>query len=614
MAERAGEETTGTDARTVADVGASALAKPAWTAAHASTLPASGAWRPSDPTGDRQFMRTVVDRDFVLEGGGQLRDITVAFETWGTLAPDGGNAVLVCHALTGDTHAAGPAGPGPPRRRAGGTSVIGPGKAIDTDRWFVVCVNVLGGCQGTTGPASPQPDRPGRYGSRFPVVTVRDMVRVQARLADALGIDRWAGVVGGSMGGMQVLEWGVMFPDRVGVARPHRHLPRRPPPSRSPTGAPAAGPSRSTRSGATATTTTPSRATGPHAGLALARMFSQITFRTDDVFTVQVRARLGRAAGRRLRAVAALPGRALPRAPRRQAGPPLRRQQLPAAHQGDGPARPRPGAGRRWPPRWPASQAPDAVDRRQLATCSTRPTSSASSRRGCVTTGSTPATPRSTAPTATTPSCSSTSRSASSSREFLDDRKVDRARDHASTSTRRLTNHREPATILAVRGGRAGATPSLAPVLWATLDLRHARRRRRPGRMATSVGAERFYSRYGNPTIADFERAVADLEGAEAARAYALGHGRRQRRDPRAVLDGRPHRRPAPALRRHPAAAPDGVSRASASTSPSSTAPSPARSPPRSGRARRCWCGPRRRPTPGSTSSTSRSSARSPGR
>ena len=133
---------------------ASRLAPPSWLQPHASTVPVTGAWRPGDPLGQRQFMRMAVDRAFVLEGGGQLHDITVCFETWGTLAPDASNAILVCHALTGDAHAAGPAGPGHPTP-GWWDDAIGPGKAIDTDRWFVVCANVLGGCQGTSGPASP---------------------------------------------------------------------------------------------------------------------------------------------------------------------------------------------------------------------------------------------------------------------------------------------------------------------------------------------------------------------------------------------------------------------------------------------------------------------------
>jgi homoserine O-acetyltransferase len=148
-----------------------------------------------------------------LEGGGTLPEVIVAYETWGQ--PDGArsNAVLVLHALTGDSHAAGAAGPG---HLTGGwwEGLIGPGAPIDTDRWFVVCPNVLGGCQGTTGPASTGPDG-APYGSRFPFITVRDQVTVEVGLADALGIGRWAGVVGGSMGGMRVLEWCVGYPERV---------------------------------------------------------------------------------------------------------------------------------------------------------------------------------------------------------------------------------------------------------------------------------------------------------------------------------------------------------------------------------------------------------------
>jgi len=137
----------------------------------------------------------------------------VAYETWGEPSPARDNAVLVLHALTGDSHAAGPAGPGHPTP-GWWDALIGPGAPLDTDRWWVVCPNTLGGCQGTTGPASAGPDgRP--WGSRFPTVTVRDQVAVEAALADALGVGRWAAVVGGSMGGMRALEWAVTFPDRV---------------------------------------------------------------------------------------------------------------------------------------------------------------------------------------------------------------------------------------------------------------------------------------------------------------------------------------------------------------------------------------------------------------
>ncbi len=152
----------------------------------------------------------------MLEAGGRLEHVTVAYETWGTLAPDASNAVLVLHALTGDSHAAGPAGPG--HSMVGWwDDLIGPGAAIDTDRYFVVCPNVLGGCQGTTGPSSTASDgRP--WGGRFPVITIRDQVAVEAALADRLGIERWSAIVGGSMGGMRAVEWVVGFPDRAARA------------------------------------------------------------------------------------------------------------------------------------------------------------------------------------------------------------------------------------------------------------------------------------------------------------------------------------------------------------------------------------------------------------
>ena len=182
--------------------------RPGWD--RSTPVPASAAWREGDPVGRRQF------RDLgalELESGAVLPGVRMAFETWGTLAPDGGNAVLVLHALTGDSHVTGPAGPGHPT--AGWwAGLVGPGRPIDTDRYFVVAPNVLGGCQGTTGPASTAPDgRP--WGGRFPFVTVRDQVRAEIALADQLGVDRWALVVGASMGGMRVVEWGVMAPDRV---------------------------------------------------------------------------------------------------------------------------------------------------------------------------------------------------------------------------------------------------------------------------------------------------------------------------------------------------------------------------------------------------------------
>ena len=262
---------------------AASLAVPPWIQPHSSTVPATGAWRPSDPLGQRQFMRMAVDRAFVLEGGGQLNDITICFETWGAPDEDGSNAILVCHALTGDSHAAGPAGDGHPTP-GWWDDVIGPGKVIDTDRWFVVCVNVLGGCQGSAGPASPMPDRPGCYGPNFPVVSIRDMVRTQARVADALGIACWHAVIGGSMGGMQALEWGVMYPERVGrlVAMATCTAATAQQIAWWSTGRRAIALDPKWRDGHYYDA---APGDGPHAGLALARQISQVTFRSDDVFT-----------------------------------------------------------------------------------------------------------------------------------------------------------------------------------------------------------------------------------------------------------------------------------------------------------------------------------------
>ena len=176
----------------------------------------SCAWMPGDPLGRRELVTVSGGSPLALERGGELSPVVVAYETWGTLDASRSNAVLVLHPLTGDSHAAGPAEPGHPGR-GWWDDLVGPGKAIDTDRFFVVCPNALGGCQGTTGPTSIAPD--GRlYGSRFPHITVRDQVAVLRGLADALEIERWAAVAGGSMGGMQALEWCVTHPDRARLA------------------------------------------------------------------------------------------------------------------------------------------------------------------------------------------------------------------------------------------------------------------------------------------------------------------------------------------------------------------------------------------------------------
>lgn len=147
-----------------------------------------------------------------LSNGGMLAPITIAYETYGTLNEDRSNAVLICHALTGDQYVA---SPNPVTGRpAWWPRIVGPGRPIDTNRFFVICTNVLGGCMGTTGPSSLHPDGE-PYGLRFPVITVADMVRAQALLIEALGISELFCVIGGSIGGMQALQWAASYPKRV---------------------------------------------------------------------------------------------------------------------------------------------------------------------------------------------------------------------------------------------------------------------------------------------------------------------------------------------------------------------------------------------------------------
>lgn len=180
----------------------------------------------------RSFTFGSLDEPLCLERGGQLGPVTLAYETYGELAPDGGNAILACHALSGDAHAAGwsadldaPSvvdGMGADEKgivARGGLGwwdgMIGPGKAFDTGRYFVICSNVIGSCRGSTGPASPDP-RTGRpYGSTFPLVTVGDMVRAQRELLRHLGVERLLAVAGGSLGGNQALQWAVAYPELV---------------------------------------------------------------------------------------------------------------------------------------------------------------------------------------------------------------------------------------------------------------------------------------------------------------------------------------------------------------------------------------------------------------
>ncbi|WP_079065562.1 homoserine O-acetyltransferase MetX [Streptomyces olivochromogenes] len=244
--------------------------------------PASGAWWEGDPPGRRQWHTR--EKPLALEAGGELPGVRLAFETWGRLAPDRSNAVLVLHALTGDSHAAGSAEPGHPTP-GWWDALIGAGQALDTDRWFVVAPNVLGGCQGSTGPSSLRPDGR-RWGGDFPFLTQRDQVAVEAGLADELGIERWALVIGGSMGGMRALEWAVTYPERtdallllattaaasaeqIAWANIQLHAIRADPHWRG-GDYHDAGPGR-----------------GPHTGLGLARRLAHVTYRSEPELAVR---------------------------------------------------------------------------------------------------------------------------------------------------------------------------------------------------------------------------------------------------------------------------------------------------------------------------------------
>jgi homoserine O-acetyltransferase/O-succinyltransferase len=172
-----------------------------------------GGWRKGDPVAWRKFEEF---GPVTFELGGSLPVVDVAYETWGELNDARDNAVFVCHALTGDAHVNGVAGPGQPTP-GWWDGLIGPDCPLDTRNVFVIASNVLGGCQGTTGPSAKAPD--GRaYGSRFPQITTRDQVQMEIALAERLGIRKFAAVIGGSMGGMRAIEWAVMRPDLVETA------------------------------------------------------------------------------------------------------------------------------------------------------------------------------------------------------------------------------------------------------------------------------------------------------------------------------------------------------------------------------------------------------------
>jgi homoserine O-acetyltransferase len=172
--------------------------------------------RPSEPGSVGIVQRQYVhfDETLSLRSGAILRPFTLAYETYGTLNADRSNAILICHALSGDAHVAGYHTSDPDEKPGWWDDAVGPGKLFDTDRFFVICSNVLGGCQGSTGPSSTAPDgQP--YALRFPVITIADMVQAQRHLLDHLGIDKLFTITGGSMGAMQALQWAVDYPERV---------------------------------------------------------------------------------------------------------------------------------------------------------------------------------------------------------------------------------------------------------------------------------------------------------------------------------------------------------------------------------------------------------------
>ncbi|GBQ63016.1 homoserine O-acetyltransferase [Ameyamaea chiangmaiensis NBRC 103196] len=179
----------------------------------------------TQPDGDTLTMEhqhLVLDDGLVLECGVTLAPVQIAYRTYGTLSPTRDNVVLICHALTGDQYVA---ETHPLTGKPGWWSrLVGPGRPVDTDRYYVVCMNVLGGCMGTTGPSTPRPASgqasPEPWGTDFPPITIADMVHAQARALDAMGIGRLFAVIGGSMGGMLVLQWAASYPERVFAALP----------------------------------------------------------------------------------------------------------------------------------------------------------------------------------------------------------------------------------------------------------------------------------------------------------------------------------------------------------------------------------------------------------
>ncbi len=182
------------------------------------TVPAPSPTRETALAHDRPGLRLRVTEPLTLDCGVALGPYTIAYQTYGTLNPERSNAILICHALTGDQYVA---ETHPITGKPGWwETLVGPGKVLDTGRYFLICANVLGGCMGTTGPVEVNPATGQPWGLSFPVITIADMVRAQKRLIDHLGIESLFCVIGGSMGGMQVLQWAASFPERVFAAVP----------------------------------------------------------------------------------------------------------------------------------------------------------------------------------------------------------------------------------------------------------------------------------------------------------------------------------------------------------------------------------------------------------
>ena len=228
----------------------------------------------------------VLSAGLALLSGKRLDHVEIVYETWGELDETGSNAIYICHALTGDSHVASGIGPGGVEKPGWWDVMVGPGQAIDTNKYFVICSNLLGGCMGTTGPGSidPSPGRP--FGLTFPLVTIEDMVNAQAALLSEIGVERLLTVIGGSVGGMQALAWAKQFPERVRTCIGVATTPR--------LGAQAIG---FNEVGRQAILADPHFNGGdyygaeqPEQGLAIARMVGHITYLSDE----SMRAKFGR--------------------------------------------------------------------------------------------------------------------------------------------------------------------------------------------------------------------------------------------------------------------------------------------------------------------------------